>query len=422
MSTGNAVPVLTCAPDSGLRFRLIAVFAVTQTVGYGAMIQAFTVLLVPMSEALAVSRTQIAAAATISTLVGALAAVPVGNVLDRYGGRAMMTAGSALGVGAIVLWSQAQGLAQLYLAFSLIGLALATSTYEAAFAVLVVATEPRHRDSAIVAVTTIVGLATSLYYFVAGWLETEWGWRATLVLLAVGSAVIVVPAHLWAVPGRVAHVSRVSQRTGVPFGDALRDRRFWLLVVSFVAQSGATSAFLLMMVTYFRDIGYSPVTAAALPITVGVAQIGSRLALAPLARRFGMTRVTGASFAVQGLGLLALPLAGMSLPSTLACVVAFGLGYGTSVIARPSIVADSFGVPRFAAIFAVMTVPIALSRAGAPLAATWLGDWRFLVATGVAGLVAAAALIPLSRNVSVDPAPDPAQDFVITKHTGTAPS
>ncbi|WP_278265777.1 MFS transporter [Nocardia sp. AG03] len=400
MSTDSAVPVLITAPDTGHRLRLIVVFAVTQTVGYGAMIQAFTVLLLPMSQALAVSRTEIAAAATISTLVGAAAAVPVGNLLDRYGGRAMMTTGSAVGVGAIVLWSQVQSLAQLYLAFILIGLALATSTYEAAFAVLVVATEPRQRDAAIIAVTTIVGLATSLYYFFAGWLETEIGWRATLLVLAAGSAVIVVPAHLWAVPGRAAHVSRVEQRAGMPLGDALRDRKFWLLVLSFVAQSGATSAFLLMMVTYFRDIGHSPVTAAALPIAVGVTQIGARLALGPLARRFGMTAVTGASFAVQGLGLLALPLAGTSLPLTLACIVAFSTGYGTSVIARPSIVADNFGVPQFAGILAVMTVPIALSRAGAPLAATWLGDWRFLVAVGVAALLAAVALIPLSRNGS----------------------
>lgn len=409
----SATPVLTKAPARSHRFRLIAVFAVTQTVGYGAMIQAFTVLLVPMALALEVSRTEIAAAATISTLVGALAAVPVGNLLDRYGGRALMTTGSMLGVGAVVLWSQARSLAELYLAFTLIGLALATSTYEAAFAVLVVATEPEHRDSAIVAVTTIVGLATSLYYFFAGWLETQLGWRTTLLVLAAGLAVIVVPAHLWAVPGRAAHTSRVAQRTGVALGVALRDRRFWLLVVSFVAQSGSTSAFLLMMVTYFRDVGHSPVTAAALPITVGVAQIVSRLALAPLARCFGMTSVTGASFAIQGVGLLALPLAGASLPLTLACVIAFGMGYGTSVIARPSIVADSFGVPQFAGILAVMTVPIALSRAGAPLAAAWLADWRFLVAMGIAALIAAAALIPLSRTPPVDHPP---------VHTQTCPT
>lgn len=67
--------------------RLVGVFALTNTVAYGALIQAFTVLLVPMSEALDASRTEVAVAATISTLIGAFAAVPVGGMLDRYGGR-----------------------------------------------------------------------------------------------------------------------------------------------------------------------------------------------------------------------------------------------------------------------------------------------------------------------------------------------
>ncbi|MFC8528123.1 MFS transporter [Nocardia sp. NPDC057227] len=400
---------LTSAPAAppDLRWkRLVGVFALTNTVTYGALIQAFTVLLVPMSEALRVSRTEVAVAATISTLIGAFAAVPIGTMLDRYGGRLLMTAGSAIGVAAVLLWSKATGLPQLYLAFVLVGLALAMSTYEAAFAVLVVVTDTRHRDGAIIAVTMICGLATSFYYFLAGWLEGQIGWRHTLVALALILAVVAVPAHLWAVPGRTAHSLRVTGRHGVPVGAALRSPGFWFMVVAFVAQSGVTSAFLLMMVTWFRDVGFSPTVAAALPIGVGVLQIASRMGLAPLARRFGMARVTAVSFAVQGAGLLALPLAGTSLPLTLACVGAFGLGYGISVVARPSIVAETFGVARFGSILALMTVPIALSRAGTPLAAAWIGDWRFLVLLGAACLLAALALLPVARPVgrTADPA------------------
>ncbi|MFE6857696.1 MFS transporter [Nocardia sp. NPDC057668] len=398
MSAGSLTTARAALSRDRGPLRLIVVFAITQTVSYGAMIQAFTVLLLPMSDALGASRTAIAAAATISTLVGALAAVPVGRLLDRYGGRVLMAAGSGVGVIAVLLWSQVQNLAQLYVAFALIGVSLAMSTYEAAFAVLVVAADPRHRDNAIIAVTMICGLATSFYYFLVGHLDARFGWRTTLVLLAVELAVIAVPAHLWAVPGRAAHLGRIATQPGVSEGGALRDHRFWLLVLAFVAQSASTSAFLTMMVTYFRDAGFAATTAATLPITIGVAQIGSRLALAPLARRYGMTGVTAVSFAFQGAGLLALPLAGTSLPWTLVCVISFGLGYGTSVVARPSIVADSFGVARFAGIAALMTVPIALSRAGAPLAAAWLRDWRFLVIMGAAALIAALALLPLSRR------------------------
>jgi MFS family permease len=150
-----------------------------------------------------------------------------------------------------------------------------------------------------------------------------------------------------------------------------------------------------MIVSYFRDVGHPASIAASLPVAVGVLQLVSRLAIAPLAARFGMAAVTAVSFGIQGLGLLALPLVGASLSLTVVCVAAFGLGYGVSVVARPSIVADTFGVARFASIFAVMTVPMALSRAGTPLLTAELTDWRFLVVLGAAAVFSALALIPV---------------------------
>lgn len=371
--------------------------AVTQTVGYGALIQPFTVLLIPMSTDLGVTRTAITVAVTISTLVGALAAYPVGTVLDRYGGRVLMASGSAVGVVGVLLWSQATDVIHLYLAFVLIGFALAMSTYEAAFAVLVATTDTAHRDNAIILVSLVTGFATSLYYPLCGWLDAAVGWRTTMVILAGSLALIAIPAHLLAVPNRALHTRQVADRGGVPVRTALRSVTFWLLLASFVAQAGATSAFLLLMVSYFRDAGYSLSVASSLPVAVGLLQLLSRIAIAPLAARFGMAGVTAVSFGVQGLGLLALPLVGASLTMTVVCVAAFGLGYGISVVARPSIVADTFGVARFASIFALMTVPMAISRAGTPLLAASLQDWRFIVVLGGAAVFSAVALVPVIR-------------------------
>jgi predicted MFS family arabinose efflux permease len=217
--------------------------------------------------------------------------------------------------------------------------------------------------------------------------------------------VFTIPIHRWALPDRRTHISRIARQPGVPVGAALRSLRFWLLAFAFVAQTGAVSAFLLIMVSYLRDVGFSATTAATMPVAVGVLQLVSRLALAPLAVRFGMTRVTAIAFTVQAIGLLALPLAGTSIAMTIVCVAAFGSGYGIGVVARPSIVADAFGVARFASIIAVTTIPIALSRAGAPLLAAWLADWRFLVVLGVSTLLAAAALVPLiGRTAETPPA------------------
>ncbi|ATL88635.1 MFS transporter [Streptomyces malaysiensis subsp. malaysiensis] len=385
-------------PDTSDGRRLVVIFAITQTLGYGCLTQGFSVLLIPISHDLHSSRTAVTVASTISTLIGAFAAYPVGRVLDRYGGRALMTAGSASGVLGVFLWSWSTGLPELYAAFVLIGLALAMSTYDAAFAVVVVATAKDHRDGAIVTITMITGFLTSFFYPLIGWLQGGLGWRTTLQVLAVAMMLIVIPAHLWAVPGRATHHSRITKRTGFRLGDAIRTARFWLLLVSLVAQAGTTSGFLVMMVTYFQNVGFSAHTASTLPLAVGVLQLTSRLALAPLSARFGMLPVTTFSFAAQALGLLLLPLADAAILPTVLCIMAFGLGYGISVVARPSVVAGTFGVTRFASIMAITAVPMAFARAGTPLVAAWLENWRFLILLGSVTAVAAVALVPLMRH------------------------
>lgn len=382
---------------------LVAVFSVTSTIGYVAMVQILPVVLIPVADDLETSRTAVAAASTVSTLMGALVAIPIGRIFDRHGGRLVMTGGSAIGAVAVLLWSQVTSLALLYVAFAMIGLALVMSTYESAFAVLVVATEPHERDRAILTVTMIAGLATYVVYPLLGWMNSAFGWRTTLVVLAVILAVVSVPGHLWAIPTREAHLSRVRTHAGVPSGSALRRKRFRLIMTAFVAQAGSASAFLLLIVTYLLDVGHSTAVATAVPIAVGALQVLSRLILTTIARTVPIAQATVFAFTVQAAGLLLLPLAGLSLPFTLLCVAAVGLGQGVGVIARPSILADSFGVAHFASVLAAISVPMALARAVLPLVSTWLADWRFLVMCGSVALIGALALLPLSGRRALAP-------------------
>lgn len=395
MRSGAPSEQPACTAPTVNRRLLTAVFAASNTVAFVAMAQMVAVVLDPMAVDLGVSRTAVAFASTISTLVGAVAAVPIGRLLDRHGGRVLMTAGSAVGALAVVMWSQATSLPLVYAAFVLVGLSLAASTYEATFAVIVVATDAGHRDRTILLVTMIAGLTTYLVYPLLGRLESEFGWRTALLILAGLMALIAVPGHLWAIPSRATHRRRVQMRSGVPVGAALRQARFWLIMIAFVTQAASAAAFLLLVVAYLLDAGLSHAAATSVPITVGVLQILSRLVLTSFARWLPIVPATCFCFAVQGVGLLCLPLCGLSIPLTVACVAAIGLGQGVAVIARPMIVASSFGVVHFASVMAAIAAPTALARAGYPLVATWLGDWRFLVIGGVVSLVGALALLPL---------------------------
>jgi predicted MFS family arabinose efflux permease len=383
--------------------RLIAVLALTQTVGYGVLFYTFPVLLLPVAEDLGVSTAAVTGAATLSILVGVAAAVPVGRWLDRHGGRALMTLGSVLGVAAVLAWSRVQTVSQLYLVFVVIGLAGAGSLYEAAFPVLIAATDPGRRDRALLAVTIVAGFASSVFLPLTGWLLAEHGWRTALVVLAVVLAVTAIPGHALAVPARGTHHATADLRVGRSTRDALRDLRFWWLTVAFVAHAAAISAVAVLLVSYLRLAGHPTTVAATISGLLGLLSVTGRIATSGLARRYGMTAVTAVVFAVQAAGAAALPHVGGSLAGAVACVTAFGLGFGVATIARPAIVADRYGTHRYATIAAAMAVPIALAKAGAPLAAAFLGTGRFLPWAAAACLVAAVGLWTSTRVAAHQP-------------------
>lgn len=187
---------VACAPDHSRHDvaapapwrRLVAVSAVSQTLLIGVTFPAFSVLVLPVTADLGISRPQLVGALTLATLVAAGAAVPVGRFMDRHGGRLLMVTGSVLGAAGTVGWALAETLPQLYVAFVALGVAMAFSAAEAGTAVLVMATGPRQRDTAILVSTTITGLGTAIYYPLTGWLEGELGWRTTpLVPIALRS-------------------------------------------------------------------------------------------------------------------------------------------------------------------------------------------------------------------------------------------
>lgn len=382
--------------DERVDRRLVRTFFVTQTLGYLALFAVLPVVLGPMATDLDVDRTGIALASTLSTLVGAAAAIPVGRLLDRSGGRITMTLGAlAAGLG-VLGWASADSLPVLYASFLAIGLGQAMSTYDTAFAVIVASLPAVSRQQAIVAVTMVAGVATYGASPVFGWIEQTWDWRVSVAALGVALLVVAVPGHFLAVPGRTLHRARATGRTGSGLRAALRDPAFWLVTFAFTAQTAATTALMSLLITHLRDEGMTPMLAASMPVVVGVAQVVSRLVLQ--GSRAVLARVCVAAFLAQALGMLLLPVAGDAVLPVVLCVAAAGVGSGIGVIARPVVLADTFGTLQFATVLAVLAVPIATARAFSPLIAAWLDEGRFLVLFGVLSLAAAAAMVPAARR------------------------
>src|SRR5229473_8514713 len=115
---------------------LVGALAVAQLVSWGSIYYGFSLFVVPMEAELGWSRTALNGALSLGLLMSGLFAYPVGSWIDRRGGRALMTFGSLIGAGLLLVWSQVESLAIFYAIWIGLGLSMAATLYEPVFAVL----------------------------------------------------------------------------------------------------------------------------------------------------------------------------------------------------------------------------------------------------------------------------------------------
>ena len=111
-------------------WHMVWALAVTETISYGVLYYSFAAFLLPMQQGLGYGQATLAGAFSVSVLVTSAGAVPAGAWLDCCGARGLMTAGSLLAAGCVLLWAHAGSVLALYLTFAGIGLAGAAVLFE----------------------------------------------------------------------------------------------------------------------------------------------------------------------------------------------------------------------------------------------------------------------------------------------------
>lgn len=123
----------------------------------------------------------------------------VGRLIDRHGGRRVMTAGSILLAAGCLVLSQAREVIVYGLAWACLGLAMRMTLYDAAFAALARIAGGAAK-TAIAQVTLLGGLASTAFWPIGHALASQLGWRGALVAYA-GFALLTLPLHR-AIPDR----------------------------------------------------------------------------------------------------------------------------------------------------------------------------------------------------------------------------
>jgi MFS family permease len=393
---------------------LMVTLGVTETISWGILYYAFAVYLSPMETELGWSRGDMTGAFSLGLLLAGLGAIPIGRWLDRHGPRLLMTIGSIAASLLVVAWSQTRDLQQLYLIWAAIGLTMAATLYDPAFATASHWFE-RQRVRALTVITLMAGFASTIFIPLAGWLVQVQGWRQSLVTLAIILALGTIAPHALLLRRRpedlglhpdgaplLLEKAEPERPVGMAVGQALRHSSFRWLVIAFWLSTICTIAVGLHFLPYLQDRGYDATFAAGTTGLIGAMQVLARLCMAPFGNRANPRLFAASMFALQPLALLVLLLV-RSTPGVFLFVVLFGAQRGLSTIARPALLADLYGRAQYASIAGVLQFGISLAQAAAPVGAGVAYDvfhsyepifWALAAISGVAVL----AVLPAKRE------------------------
>ncbi len=387
---------------------VVASLSITETVSWGILYYGFPVVLRPMEAGLGYSRVQLTGALSIGLLTSALAALPVGRCIDRYGARGVMTLGSCLATALLLVWARIETLGALYAVWALMGLAMAATLYEPAFAAIVGWFPLKDRDRALLIVTLVAALASTIFMPFEAWLVGRLGWRGTLTALAAILALLTIPIHALAlrrpprVGGRGVASGPVAEVPGLTLGTAVKTGVFWVLGLAFLASNFTTNAVTVHLIPYLSERGYSPTLAAAMIGWMGAMQLPARVVFGPLVARFGHRTLTVGIFIFQSVALAQLALV-RRLGTLAPMVVMLGSANGMATLARATTIAEIFGPRHYGSISGAIALGANGARAIAPFLAAllqvWLGGYEpvFWLLAGALALAALGLLVAPSR-------------------------
>ena len=294
---------MSSPPAAPARWRtVVGTLAFTEIVSWGILYYAFGVLVPPMQAELGWSQGMLGGAFSLALLVSALLAAPVGRWLARHGPRGLMTAGSCAGAGLVWAWSRVEHPLAFYALFVAFGFPIASTLYEAAFAAVIgFLGSGRRTDAALLVLTIVAGLASTVFVPVTQALLAHHDWRATLRMLAVGLAVLTVPLHALVLPGPPR--SRATGASEPAASGELDPRALRLVALAFALATVAGTSLGVYLVPILQEQGTSAGFAAFAAALIGVGQVIGRIAFTWLRPRHALASWSFALFAPPALGV-----------------------------------------------------------------------------------------------------------------------
>jgi len=387
---------------------VLACFLISLYVG-AVVFFGLTAFISPLNKEFGWSFTQISFAASLRGLEMGLFAPVVGFLVDRFGSRKLLGAGTAIiGLGLLCL-SLTRTLSMFYASFLL--LAFGAGGCTSVVSMTAVANWFQKKVGIALGIMASGFGASGLLVPIIVALINRYDWRVTLIILGLGMWAVGIPLSLVVrnKPEEYGHVSDgsplgtptpdhgvQSQGADIGFKEAVRHRSFLYLNVTETIRMMMVTGVVIHVMPYLSSLGMARATSGLVAAAIPLVSIVGRFSFGWLGDLFDKRRILAAAFLLMGSGVLAFYYVKVT-GVVLLFLLLFPPGFGGSMVLRGAILREYFGRAAFGRLLGIIMGSASVGGIIGPTLAGWvfdtMGDYR-LMWLGLCGLsLLAVALI-----------------------------
>lgn len=351
---------------------LIWGLALGQMVSWGSLYYSLAVVTLPMEQELGWSKVEINAGLTVNLLVASIMALPIGALIDRFGGYWFMVLGATGGAVLLVVWSMTSSLPIFYIVWAGLGLVHACTLSESAYNIVVSNLTDHRRGIAMISLLSGFSSSTAIP-FITLFSETL-GWRPAIMIVAVIHFMVPGLVSVYVLRGiRGRHKPNAdgidTASLQLPLRQIPRDRIFWALVAAFSVHTFVGNGITFHTIPLLLENGYAMSLIVGIMAMHGPSQVLARFGLLMVGTRISTAGFGRAAFGMASVGVaLLLVSTWWGVPALLVFAVLYGMATGMLTLVRANSVIEYLGSYGYGAATGALTMAIALPRTMAAVA------------------------------------------------------
>lgn len=333
-------------------------------IGYGLIVNCFGTFLVPTSQGLGISITEVSITHSVRTICGTVGSLLAGQLMQRIDLKKYL-AGICIAIAAAAfLTSCSTQLWQLLLSAALLGLSVGMGIYT--LVPLVIPQWFKQPEGYIGFATACGGIGGILFAPLLTWLMGTQGWKMGYYLMVAVALLIMLPIAILLIrysPRSLGlqpydngkrrekkPANSLDENDGATLQKAVRSPSFYLIILFFVSVALVSGVYT-HMPNMLREEGFSDIQAGYLYSFYQMGAAGAQFLVGLLSIKLNIKRTIHLFMGLILVGVVGIGFINPGLTFTALFVLLVGSGRAVGVVAGPILVRNTFGQKHYNTIF-----------------------------------------------------------------------